>query len=427
MMDSPGAARPIFVQVGATRDGLDPYLHCARRRDMRTVLVETPAYLRRRTALGRRRFDIDLAVARPHDPSEVAVALDEAGLTPTLLLTGFERYAASAFAVCAMLRVTPWPGVGRSFVPVDKWGQRNALAVFAPEVRQPRFASFPSATTVSANALVSLGFPLVVKPTDGGGGLGVFLVRSPEDVPVALDHIAGLRNYGGGEFAGLLVEQFLFGTEFSLQGVVRDSEVVILTTCEKVIAQEPVAGAATLNGFREVGHIAVHGTHAQPELIQLAQAAIAATGYRQGPFHMDVIWDDHDPAFVEMGFRLSGGAVASLVSRTTGTDWAEVTFCTHLGEPWPAVSPAITGSVSGHITAMTEQELAAADALRNVGVDVEVQRFSSAAPGGNEAAQELAADLLRHAGAIGRIIVTGTDAADVRDQLEGCLAAQLRR
>lgn len=68
------------------------------------VSAQTPA-------LGRRRFDVDLAAARPHDPSEVAAALDEAGLAPTLLLTGFERYAASAFAVCEMLRVAPWPGV----------------------------------------------------------------------------------------------------------------------------------------------------------------------------------------------------------------------------------------------------------------------------------------------------------------------------
>jgi hypothetical protein len=129
VMSSSGAERPIFVQVGAIRDGLDPYLHCARRRGMRTVLVETPAYLRRRTALGRRRFDVNLAAARPHDPSEVTAALDEAGLAPTLLLTEFERYAVGAFAACEMLRVAPWPGVGRSFVPVDKWGQRNALAV----------------------------------------------------------------------------------------------------------------------------------------------------------------------------------------------------------------------------------------------------------------------------------------------------------
>lgn len=133
---------------------------------------------------------------------------------------------------------------------------------------------------VSADAPVSLGFPLVVKPADGGGGLGVFLVESPEDVPVALNRVAWLRNDGGGEFPGLLVEQFLSGTEFSLQGVVRDSKVVIFTTCEKVIAREPVAGAAALKEF-----------------------------------------------------QLSGGAVAGLVCRTTGTDWAEVTFCTHLGGP----------------------------------------------------------------------------------------------
>ena len=34
-----------FVQLGATRDGLDPYLHAARARGMQAVLIETPDYI----------------------------------------------------------------------------------------------------------------------------------------------------------------------------------------------------------------------------------------------------------------------------------------------------------------------------------------------------------------------------------------------
>jgi hypothetical protein len=43
----------LFVQIGATRDGLDPYLQTARAYGMKAILIETPDYMRLRKALGR--------------------------------------------------------------------------------------------------------------------------------------------------------------------------------------------------------------------------------------------------------------------------------------------------------------------------------------------------------------------------------------
>src|SRR4051794_39591303 len=113
-----------FVQVGATRDGLDPYLDCARRRGLTAVLVETAAYLRWRRELGRRPFDLEIAAGEPGDPAQVAAALAAHDVRPALVLTGFERYARSGFAVAKRLAVPPWPRVGVDFVPVHKLQQR---------------------------------------------------------------------------------------------------------------------------------------------------------------------------------------------------------------------------------------------------------------------------------------------------------------
>src|SRR6266536_5532141 len=116
-----------FVQVGATRDGMDPYLSAARERGMRAVLVETPDYVRWRRALGRREFDITLEVEKPTDPSALVAAINELPEIPALVLAGFERYTAPAYAAARALAVRP-SGVGDDFVPPYKAAQRAALS-----------------------------------------------------------------------------------------------------------------------------------------------------------------------------------------------------------------------------------------------------------------------------------------------------------
>lgn len=411
----------MFVQIGATRDGLDPYLDCAADRGMRAVLVETPAYLRRRRALFGRSFDTELAVSEPQDSAAVLAALALANVAPTLVLAGFERYVSSAFSVAETLCAISRPGGRHSFVPIDKWGQRNAVAAAAPEVAQPWFASFPTATSI-ARSSASFRFPCVVKPADGGGGLAVFFVDGPVQMEHALACLQTMQNYGGGSFSGVLVEEFLDGAESSLQGIVYEGRVLVLTACEKVIAHEEVPGYPDLMGFREVGHIAVHGNRAAPDLIRLTEAVVAAVGYQQGPFHIDVIRRVGGPAFLEMGFRLSGGAVVELVRRVTGVRWADLAFRTYLGEGCPVLPPPVADIVVGQIEAVDEREIASAQVLQDRGEGVEVIRYPTILQGTEPPADERAqldSDLLRHSGGRGRIVVTGNDVDEVRSRLEG--------
>ncbi|MER6840276.1 ATP-grasp domain-containing protein [Streptomyces platensis] len=419
-----------FVQVGATRDGLDPYLDAAHRRGMRTVLVETPAYLRWRRLLGRREFEVEVAVERPQDPDAVRAALAAAGVAPALVLTGFERYVYAGFALARALRVTPWPEVGDTFRPLDKREQREALLAGAPQVAQPRFVPLGPD---GADAADQLGFPQVIKPADGGGGLGVLLVDGAAERHRALDRVSALVNYGGGAFSGIVAEEFVKGPEFSLQGVAHEGSAVLLSVCEKLTCLEEVPGEPGLSGFREVGHVARPGDGAPPALQELAQACLDATGYRAGPFHVDVIQGPDGPVFVEMGFRLSGGGLVALVEKATGADWAELAFRTHLGDGAPVRPPSPDGAggtgTAGQITAVSKQELAAAEALHEPGLTVEIQL---AAPPPDPAALPaddlpvLASDLARHTGAAGRVVLSGGPGDRIPALLHSLVADRLR-
>lgn len=414
--------RGSFVQLGATRDGLDRYLACAHRRGMRAVLVEAPAYLRWRRRLRRQPFDLEIETPSPEDPAQVAAALRTAGITPALVLAGFERYAAAAFRLAADLRVAPWPRVGAGFVPPDKARMRAVLTSHAPGVLQPRHVHLPLDTgDTPPEVFRGLPFPQVVKPVDGAGGLGVHLVRDGAERERALRATADSANYGGAAFTGLLVEEYARGTEYSLQGLARDSKARLLSFCEKVVLPEQGPDGSP-PGFREAGHLAAPGADAPQALQAMAQSCVTAVGYREGPFHIDLIQTARGPLFLEMGFRLSGFGLAALVERATGLDWAELSFAAHLGEPetWPCEGhrPA-----AGQLVATDPGQLARARALaaRHPGVRVEPAPEPPEA-GGIPAADlaVLASDRERHATIVGRVTVQDGDPRVVRDRLLHC-------
>ncbi|MEV0253572.1 ATP-grasp domain-containing protein [Streptomyces sp. NPDC050732] len=408
-----------FVQVGAARDGLDPYLDCARRRDMPAVLVETPAYLSWRRALRRKPFDAELAVRAPEDPAQVAAALSAAGVAPALVLAGFDRYTESALRLAATAHVRPWPHVGTSFRAPDKAGQRAALSRHAPTVRQPKYAQVTADETWSA--LRELSFPQVVKPVDGGGGLGVHLVGDEAERDRALHRIGAAANFGGAAFADVLVEEQVVGNEYSLQCLAWEGKAHLLSMCEKVVLTEEDGES---RGFRECGHMATAGDNAPLRFRELAQWCAEATGYREGPFHIDLIDTAEGPYFLEMGFRLSGFGLVSFVEYATGLDWAERVFTAHADRQEP-VAPACDPPhrTVAQLVATRPQQLAIGRAWAACDPRVSV----TAAPATPDLRlftasdlAALAADRERHATILGTVRMEDVRTDRLRDRLRYC-------
>jgi hypothetical protein len=410
-----------FVQVGATRDGLDPYLDAAHRRGMRAFLIETPDYIRWRQLLNRRAFDGTLAVDHPAEAAEVLNALDRLPERPCLVLAGFERYTVSAYEVAGELGVPPVQGDHR-FIPPDKLGQRTLLTKRAPQVSQPSY--LPVFIDDLVQAIDDLSYPIVVKPVNGGGGLGVFLVPEPRHVSDALAQLQELTNYDGEAFHSFIAEEYLKGVECSVQGVAFGGQAQALTFCEKFNQIESLNQNQALRGFREVGHLATIGTMLHPAVTDFVQNCIEAVGYRDGPFHIDLMHIGSRLYFVEMGFRLSGTGLANLMRKVAAIDWAEYSFLAHLDPPNTLPLPLLSKGFGGQLTAMSSYELELAEKLHvEEGAEVAVQRFPQPDPQSEWPAgipSSLKSDLARHAGPVGRITVTAPTRVQVLSLLQAC-------
>lgn len=395
----------IFVQIGATRDGLDPYLSAAHARGLTAWLIETPEYLAYRAGLsGRQRFDREVGVATPADPRQVASALESAGARPRLVLAGFDRYVAAAHWLDGLF--------GNRTVllhPYDKFEQRRALARLFPEQAQPTFAAVDDLGDL-VREFGRIGGEVVVKPVEGAGGLGVYRVASRAAAQDVVARLEGLRNYDGSRFAGVLVERLIPGTEYSIQGIARDGQPELLSICEKVIGSEVDVGAPHLCGFRELAHIATPGMGAAPEFAALAQRCLTAFDYRDGPFQIDLIRSAEDGKlyFLELGYRLSGVGLVGLIEQLTGLNWGDVAFGWALDREWSTAPDQFRRCV-GQCLLRSPAELARAAGFKGHDVTVQTERFATVRADFGASV----ADALRHAGFLGRARVCGHTAGVV--------------
>lgn len=350
--------RKIFLQVGATRDGQNPYCAVAKREGYFTVLAEADDFVEYQSLNLPLPFDLIVRLARPENPREVMQAYLHAGLLeyPQVVLAGFEVYNASAGRVREMLA---GPDAGRCFIPLDKYAQRMALKKACADLPQPEFRFFSSPLSILA-ARDALLYPCVIKPVDSGGGLGVWLIAEAEQLEQTLDKLVNTLNYGGRCFSGFIVECWLAGEEYSLQGVAHKGKALALTCCQKVIEQSCDSDGCI--SFYEAGHVAIAADELPVAFASLMNRCCDAFHYFQGAFHIDFMVVDGAPCFLEMGFRLSGMGVANLVQEVTGIDWAEVSFCIEAGLRLPPLRYAGKTRAVGQLRLRQPAQLAMAQA-----------------------------------------------------------------
>jgi len=395
--------KKIFLQIGATRDGLNPWCAVAKRDGYFTVLAEMGDFVDYQSISLAQPFDLIIRLDRPENPWEVMQAYLHAGLLthPTVVLAGFETYNVSAGRLREMLA---GPDAPAAFIPLDKYAQRMALKKAWPRLPQPEFRFFASPLSI-LDARQALLYPCVVKPVDGGGGLGIWLIEHAGQLHSVVQKLVQTMNYGGRGFSGFIVESALTGPEFSLQGVVHQGTPHALTCCQKVVEQHRDAEGCI--SFYESGHVAMAATALPASFRSLMHFCCETFGYRQGAFHIDFIVVNGVPHFLEMGFRLSGMGVAVLVQAVTGINWADMAFRLEAGSTLPRLTFAASGAI-GQLRLRQPAQLQAAErwidrhqqgtllpALRLPALQVSPR-------------SSLYADLTRHAGILATFSLTAT-------------------
>lgn len=181
----------------------------------------------------------------------------------------------------------------------------------ANNLAQPRFEVFSRADLAYLFGLKSK-IPFVVKPSDSSGSRGVSIINHSIELESAIE--SALRYSRTGE---IVVEDFMVGTEYTIEVIAVDGDVRVLLITKKIKVSEN-----TRTVSRELRSVSPRNP-LYAEISKLAISAFEALGIKNGPGHMEMIVDEvaGPVGIVEAAFRGGGFNLADrLVKITTGFD-----------------------------------------------------------------------------------------------------------
>ena len=162
----------------------------------------------------------------------------------------------------------------------------------------PEFQRIAPADVVNANVR----FPCVLKPLDASASRGVIRANNQEEFRAAAARIARMQD------GDLLVEDYIPGREFALEGVVAAGRLQTLAIFDK---PDPLEGPY----FEETIYLT---PSQEPEEVQrrmrgTVQAAVAALGLTNGPVHAEVRVNHQGVWILEAAARPIGGLCARVL------------------------------------------------------------------------------------------------------------------
>lgn len=197
----------------------------------------------------------------------------------------------------------------------DKNATRKALA--AAGLPQPR--AQVAGSLAEAQEFASLtGYPVILKPRNLAGSVGVMRAEGPRQLAEAYQHTANARMPGFKRFKGhVLIEEFVAGPEIAVDSVVFEGR------CQPVVVAHKILGAEPPFEFDEHGHDvrADDPLLADPRLADALSRGHAAVGFRNGVTHTELkITPDNDFCIIEINARMGGDLIPYLGYLASGYD-----------------------------------------------------------------------------------------------------------
>jgi biotin carboxylase len=257
-----------------------------------------------------------------------------------------------------------------------------------------------------------LSYPVVIKPAENAGSVGVSVVRGPQDVADAVRQASGWPlefPHGIPLDTAVLVQEYIGGKEFSIETVVADGEIHHLTITEKFTTSD--------SSRAELGHTvpAELPPSIHEQVLDTVSAALRALGLRNGLGHTELkVPDDGAPTIIELGARPPGDHIMKLVKLALGIDEARAYLQVALGDR-PSVEPTRDGAAAiRFLTAPRDGVFAGVRGLPEG--DPAVLSAIYVEPGTHCAA------VSDNVGRLGHVIVVGDTAAEVNKLADEVLA-----
>jgi hypothetical protein len=213
------------------------------------------------------------------------------------------------------------PGCELGVELADRLRDRLSLHPNDPELGEARRDKFRMVETVRAHGLraplqhcsedgrelldwvrANGDWPVVAKPLASSSSDSVYLCHSEADLLLAFDAIQSRRNVLGSINRGVLVQEYLEGTEYVVDTVSCDGH-------HRVAAFWRYGRPAFSSGFipYDAIHLMPGEGELQRSLFEYACSVLDALGVRYGPAHIELMWVDGAPCIIEMGARLTAG------------------------------------------------------------------------------------------------------------------------
>jgi biotin carboxylase len=157
------------------------------------------------------------------------------------------------------------------------------------------------------------GYPIIVKPEDGVGSLGVIKVDKSDELDAALSYCRSVSS------ANLIAEKYIGGLEYSVECFSNNGQHELVAITEKITTGAP--------NFVEMGH------NQPAQLSALCEQQIASyvshllnlIGLQFGPSHTEVKVHANDIYIIETQPRPGGDSIWEMVRLTTGVDFFKET------------------------------------------------------------------------------------------------------
>ena len=149
----------------------------------------------------------------------------------------------------------------------------------------------------------TLCYPLILKPSDGGGGKGITVIHSPEKKIFDAAYRYALDYSGNNE---VIIEEFIEGPVLGTESLVLNGVINLLAIADKQVTSLP--RCITLG----VTFPSILSQDIQKRICKLNEEAITLLGILWGPTHIDMCVNKNgEPKIIDIGPRLAGGPIMS--------------------------------------------------------------------------------------------------------------------
>lgn len=172
-------------------------------------------------------------------------------------------------------------------------------------------------------------FPCVMKPIDYAGSVHVSKNNSFHELLNSYRSMCHDPWSELGKKIGkiAIVEEYIDGEEFSVEGYVEASSVHIISITKKFLFSEPY--------FVEMGHVLPANISIEQEekIRQYVCNVIAAFEIQLSIFHLELKMDEGEPVLMEIAGRLPGDRICELIKIAKSIDFYQIMINVHLGIP----------------------------------------------------------------------------------------------